>query len=101
MFQELLAVGFPIYIVSGYASRKTKSADLPSLHAYGGAIDINFLMNPYFDAVKLKFIPHRFESREKDKSSIVEELRFVHCPENEIKEGLTLLRDRKDLMTGS
>lgn len=91
IFQELLSVGFPMYIVSGYASRKTKSADLPSLHAYGGAIDINFLMNPYFDAVKLKFIPHRFESREKDKSSIVEGLRSVHCPESEIKEVLNVV----------
>jgi hypothetical protein len=56
-----------------------------SMHAFGAAIDVNDLINPYFDAVKSVMIPARDADRERDRSAIIKALKEeLHLPQSEI-----------------
>ena len=70
IFRDLFDERFPIYTASCFAPREVRSGSLISMHAYGAAIDINYLMNPYFDAVEFSMIPERLKDRKEDEESI-------------------------------
>ena len=76
IFAELYKNNFPIYDICGYGTRLTTSGEKPSLHAYGGAIDINPYINPYLDVPKgsRSITPKRFTNRKKDARKILEYL---------------------------
>lgn len=84
IFKDLKAQEFPIYAASCFAPRTIINGDLPSLHAYGAAIDVNYLMNPYFNIVDNVFIPGRNKDREADKTSIKAGLEKLKLSEEEI-----------------
>jgi hypothetical protein len=75
IFEELLENRFPIYAASCYEPRAIIDNSIPSLHAFGLAIDVNYLMNPYFNIISGRMIPQRLEDREEDRAAIEEELR--------------------------
>lgn len=68
IFNELFEINFPIYImVSGFIeSRSITEGTKMSLHSYGAAIDINELINPYFNIQTMKMDPERSSDRDKD-----------------------------------
>lgn len=68
IFNELFEINFPIYImVSGFIeSRSITEGTQISLHSYGAAIDINELINPYFNIQTMKMDPERSSDRDKD-----------------------------------
>lgn len=80
IFAELLAQNFPIYSIDGYSSRFIVNDSLPSLHAYGAAIDVNEYMNPYYNVFEGRrgIIPERFTDRVKDEAKIREDLKNKH-----------------------
>lgn len=96
IFSELFMVGFPIYVIYGFAARQIRNAASTSLHAYGAAIDINVFMNPYFDAVKLSFLPMRFANREKDRLEIIKGLKVTGCTNSEIPKVLDVIIQPKE-----
>lgn len=96
IFAELFMLGFPIYVIYGFAARHVRNASSTSLHAYGAAIDINVFMNPYFDAVKLSFFPMRFANREKDRLEIIKGLKITGCTDSEIPKVLDVIIQPKE-----
>ena len=84
IFKELKHIKFPIYTVHSYFPRFTRNGMRISLHAYAAAIDLNYLMNPYFDAVEGIIIPERSKSREKDKKDIIKQLKKISISNKEI-----------------
>ena len=79
IFTELRAIEFPIYTVSCYAPRNIRGGvEKISLHAYAAAIDINYLMNPYYDAANNIIISDRNSNLEKDPDRIIDVLRFIN-----------------------
>jgi hypothetical protein len=54
---ELKSYHFPIYCISCYSSKDIDMKKNRSLHSYSAAIDINYPLNPSFDAVTGKIIP--------------------------------------------
>ena len=84
IFKELKRIKFPIYTAHSYSPRGTRNGMRVSLHAYAAAIDLNYLMNPYFDAVEGIMIPGRSKNREKDKRDIVKQLKKISVSDKEI-----------------
>lgn len=67
IFNELFEINFPIYMASGFIeSRSITEGTKMSLHSYGAAIDINELINPYFNIQTMKMDPERSSDRTKD-----------------------------------
>lgn len=85
IFRELKKIRFPVYASSCYAPKTTVNGKKISLHAYAAAIDINYLMNPYFNVIKGVMIPTRNKDRYKDAETIKNELREIKIAEEEIK----------------
>ena len=90
IFRELKKIHFPIYASSCYAPKTTVSGKKISLHAYAAAIDINYIMNPYFNAPEGIMIPTRNKDRHKDAKIIKKELREINISEEEIKSVLKI-----------
>lgn len=84
IFQELKEMQFPIYALSCYAPRTTINGKKISLHAYASAIDMNYLVNPYYDAIEKKMIPTRKKDPNQDIETIKQELRSIKIEEDEI-----------------
>lgn len=57
IFQELENNGFRVYSASCFSPRFQRNKNVPSIHAYASAIDVNPLQNPYFDAKTKILIP--------------------------------------------
>lgn len=93
IFKELENIKFPIYATSSYAPRKTRDGRRVSLHAYAAAIDVNYLMNPYFDARSGIMIPIRNKDREKDKHDLIRKLKGIS--DKEIAEILKVVIDEQ------
>jgi len=88
IFRELFKNNFPIYAAIGYENRAIVNSTTTSLHAYGGAIDINELMNPYYLAPRgtISIEPKRFADRAKDEKEMRSYLNFRGVvDESEIK----------------
>lgn len=85
IFKELKEMKFPIYTLSCYAPKTTVNKKKISLHAYAAAIDVNYLINPYYDVVEGKMIPNRKKDRLEDIKIITKELKAIKIPKNEIK----------------
>jgi len=85
IFQELKKINFPIYALSCYAPKTTVGGKKISLHAHAAAIDINYLMNPYFNVINGMMIPTRNNDRHKDAEIIKKGLREIKVTEEEIK----------------
>ena len=67
IFNELFEINFPIYMASGFIeSRSITEGTQISLHSYGAAIDINELINPYFNIQTMKMDLERNSDRDKD-----------------------------------
>lgn len=69
IFWELYKNRFPIYNAFGYENRVAVGGiGKVSLHAYGGAIDVNDYINPYYNVLSGQgsIIPARFRDRERD-----------------------------------
>ena len=86
IFKELLDKRFPIYAAACYNNKTISRSKNPSIHAYGTAIDINYLMNPFYIMQKgtTSIIPSRDIDRGKDEQQISGELRKINLTENEI-----------------
>ncbi len=91
IFKELKHIKFPIYTACCYSPRFIRNERLISLHAYAAAIDLNYLMNPYFDAVEGIIIPERSKSRKKDESDIVNQLKKISVSDEEISSVLDVV----------
>lgn len=86
IFAELRAIKFPIYAISCYNPRNIRGrAEKISLHAYGAAIDINYLMNPYYDAPNNILISDRSSNLDKNPGGIEDVLEFIHGISDEKK----------------
>ena len=90
IFRELKKIRFPIYALSCYAPKTTVSGKKISLHAYAAAIDVNYIMNPYFNVPEGIMIPTRSKDRHKDAKIIKKELREINISEEEIKSVLKI-----------
>ncbi len=97
IFKELKHIKFPIYAVSSYFPRKTRNKRRVSLHAYAAAIDLNYLMNPHYDAVDGIMIPERSKNREKDKNDLIRELRKIKISGKEIASVLNTVINNQPL----
>lgn len=86
IFQELLDERFPIYTASCYNNRAMSGTTNPSIHAYGTAIDINYLMNPFYIIQEgpESIIPSRCKDRDKDKQQISSDLNNLKLTEKDI-----------------
>jgi hypothetical protein len=62
IIEELQYSHFPIYSISCYSNRNTTSSNKKTMHAYSAAIDINYIQNPYFDAVNGTILPSPSET---------------------------------------
>lgn len=69
-FEELLCIRFPIYTASCHNLKPVGERGLPSLHAFGTAVDINYLMNPFYNVVTHSIIPGRNFNRKLDSENI-------------------------------
>lgn len=77
IFETLYEQNFPIYTASCFAPREVIGGSFVSMHAYGAAIDINYLMNPYFNVPNFSIIPGRAKDRTEDERSIREDLSSI------------------------
>lgn len=84
IFSELYKANFPIYLASCLEKRTMRNGGRPSMHAYGAAIDINYLMNPHYDVINQNLRPGRKVNRDEDKALIESELLEVGLEQNEI-----------------
>jgi hypothetical protein len=86
LFHELFEKRFPIYSAYGYSNRNITGGNMPSLHAYGAAIDINEHINPYFDVSKgtSGVIPKRLVDHAKDEKELRESLKSAVAGETEL-----------------
>lgn len=89
--KELKNIKFPIYAIFCYSPRKLRNKGRASLHAYAAAIDVNCLMNPYYDAVEKVIVPKRSKNQEKDKSDLTEELKKIKMSNKEIASVLNVV----------
>ncbi len=85
IFETLYEHSFPIYTASCFAPREVIGGSFISMHAYGAAIDINYLMNPYCNAPNFSIIPGRVQDRKNDEISIREGLASIKISTTEIE----------------
>ena len=96
IFRKLKEMNFPIYALSCYAPRTTIRKQKLSLHAYASAIDLNYLVNPYYDVIERTMIPTRRNDKLEDRKIIEQELRSIQTPEEEIQVILkTVIQDEE------
>lgn len=84
IFRKLKEMRFPIYTSSCYSPRNTRNDKKISLHAYAAAIDVNYLMNPYYDEIKNVILPVRENNQNEDREAIISDLKEANIPDNEI-----------------
>lgn len=83
-FEELYNLRFPLYAFSCYNARAIIGKHIPALHAFGAAVDVNYLMNPYYNVLTHSIIPERYADRALDSESIMKGLRDeLRLPEEE------------------
>ncbi len=95
IFKELKSINFPIYVASCKTARTRTAYGSISLHAYGAAIDINYSLNPYYESTTGRIIPQRNPDREKDKQSMISELKRIDLSNEEIKEVVKIVEQPK------
>ena len=84
IFQKLKKRRFPIYALTCFFPKNIGNGNRSSLHAYAAAIDINYLMNPHYDAVEGTIIPSRRKDRKKDRETIINGLKEINIADYEI-----------------
>jgi hypothetical protein len=91
-FEDLLKEQFPIYEIGSYINRHRLHEDVPSIHAFGVALDINALLNPYFSIDRVEILPKRSLDRHKDRMLyLTKRLKTYDLPKQESAAVLNLI----------